>query len=62
MLKAVKLLNDGPCVLGPAADGGYYLIGLCEPRPDLFRDVDWGTERVLNKQWKNWTSTLFFPR
>ena len=49
MLQAVKLLNDGPCVLGPAADGGYYLIGLCEPRPDLFRDVDWGTERVFKQ-------------
>ena len=49
ILKAVKFLNDGPCVLGPATDGGYYLIGLCEPRPDLFCDVDWGTERVFKQ-------------
>lgn len=49
MLKALKLLNDRRCVLGPATDGGYYLIGLSEPRPGLFRDVDWGTERVLKQ-------------
>ena len=49
LLNAVKALDDAPCVLGPAADGGYYLIGLRKPRPDLFRDVDWGTERVFRQ-------------
>lgn len=34
-------------VLGPAIDGGYYLIGLTEPVPELFRDVPWGTAEVL---------------
>jgi len=34
-------------VLGPATDGGYYLIGLGEPRPELFRDVAWGSSDVL---------------
>ena len=34
-------------VLGPAIDGGYYLIGLTEPVPELFRDVPWGTSEVL---------------
>lgn len=32
-------------VLGPAEDGGYYLIGAAEP-PDVFRGVEWGTPRV----------------
>ena len=38
------LHSDG--VIGPANDGGYYLIGLCRPMPDLFKGIDWGTETV----------------
>ena len=34
-------------VLGPAQDGGYYLIGLSRPMPELFRGIPWGTDRVL---------------
>jgi len=34
-------------VLGPAADGGYYLIGLRAPQPMLFDDIAWGTSSVL---------------
>lgn len=34
-------------VLGPAEDGGYYLIGLRASQPALFENVDWGSERVL---------------
>jgi rSAM/selenodomain-associated transferase 1 len=36
-------------VLGPAADGGYYLIGLKRPHRRLFEDIDWSTERVLEQ-------------
>ncbi len=36
-------------VLGPAADGGYYLIGLNRPDVRLFLEIDWGTERVLGQ-------------
>lgn len=36
-------------VLGPARDGGYYLIGLKQPLPQLFEGIDWGTERVLEQ-------------
>ena len=36
-------------VLGPAIDGGYYLIGLNLPQPLLFEGIDWGTERVLDQ-------------
>jgi len=36
-------------VLGPAADGGYYLIGLRRPAPQLFTDIPWGTERVFEE-------------
>ncbi|HXX39183.1 MAG TPA: TIGR04282 family arsenosugar biosynthesis glycosyltransferase [bacterium] len=34
-------------VLGPADDGGYYLIGLTRSRPELFADIAWSTDRVL---------------
>ncbi len=34
-------------VLGPAHDGGYYLIGLKRPCPSLFHDIQWGTHDVL---------------
>ncbi len=36
-------------VLGPAIDGGYYLIGLRRSRPELFQAIDWGTNRVLRQ-------------
>jgi uncharacterized protein len=34
-------------VVGPAEDGGYYLIGLARPIPELFTDVPWGSDAVL---------------
>lgn len=36
-------------VLGPACDGGYYLIGLKQPHRHLFHDIDWSTERVFRQ-------------
>jgi rSAM/selenodomain-associated transferase 1 len=36
-------------VIGPATDGGYYLIGMKRAHRQLFRDVDWSTERVLRQ-------------
>ena len=33
-------------VLGPASDGGYYLIGLKQPHQELFKRIAWGTETV----------------
>ena len=36
-------------VLGPTDDGGYYLIGLKEPRHELFERIDWSTERVFEQ-------------
>jgi len=45
---AFSLLTAGyEAVLGPAADGGYLLIGLNRPGPALFRGVAWGTPTVL---------------
>jgi rSAM/selenodomain-associated transferase 2 len=36
-------------VLGPASDGGYYLIGLQGEIPTLFSSMPWGSERVLRE-------------
>ncbi len=36
-------------VLGPAEDGGYYLIGLQQPHRRLFEDIAWSTEHVLRQ-------------
>ncbi len=40
-------LTDHDLVVGPAADGGYWLIGLTQPRPALFQNVAWSTDAVL---------------
>lgn len=44
---AAAALAAHDAVLGPAADGGYYLIGLRRPQPTLFRAMPWGTDAVL---------------
>jgi len=47
--QAFHLLQQHDLVLGPATDGGYYLIGLSRLIPELFEDIDWGTEVVLQQ-------------
>ena len=42
-------LNRSDVVLGPAEDGGYVLVGMKKPRSDIFTDIDWGSERVLQQ-------------
>lgn len=45
--EAFWALNSQDVVLGPANDGGYYLIGLSQSFPMLFNHIDWGSDRVL---------------
>lgn len=45
--EAREALAEHPAVLGPARDGGYYLIGLRKPVPGLFTGISWGSDRVL---------------
>jgi rSAM/selenodomain-associated transferase 1 len=45
---ALALLANHDLVLGPARDGGYYLIGMKRPAPELFTDIPWSTDRVLD--------------
>ena len=44
---ALDALTDHDAVLGPAADGGYVLIGLRRYAPELFTNIPWGTDVVL---------------
>jgi rSAM/selenodomain-associated transferase 1 len=47
--QAVSALKTHNVVLGPAEDGGYGLVGVNAKTPDMFSDIDWGTERVLSQ-------------
>jgi rSAM/selenodomain-associated transferase 1 len=44
---AAALTGGADVVLGPALDGGYYLIGLRAPRPALFQGIPWSTPGVM---------------
>lgn len=47
--RAFSLLDRADVVLGPAADGGYHLIGLKEPCSFLFQGISWSTASVLRQ-------------
>ena len=49
--EAVTWLSQGrtDVILGPAEDGGYYLVGLRRPAPTLFQGVAWSTSAVLEQ-------------
>ena len=44
---AFDTLRRAEACIGPASDGGYYLLGLTRFEPALFEDIPWSTERVL---------------
>lgn len=46
---AYKLLNNSDVVIGPAKDGGYYLLGMKNPHQCLFKNVSWSTSQVLKQ-------------
>lgn len=45
--EAIAALNSHSVVIGPAHDGGYYLIGMREPLTELLTEMPWSTDRVL---------------
>ena len=51
LTKAARALAQAGdrAVLGPSADGGYYLLGLKQPHRRLFEDIDWSTPRVAEQ-------------
>jgi uncharacterized protein len=47
LTRAIDLLKTHDLVLGPTSDGGYYLIGLHRPVPELFAGIAWSTPNVF---------------
>ena len=47
--RAFRLLEFEDAVIGPAEDGGYYLLGLKKPEPLLFDDIEWGSDSVYKR-------------
>ena len=46
--RAFTRLDDTDVILGPCDDGGYYLIGLRFPAPEVFAGIPWSTSQVLD--------------
>jgi rSAM/selenodomain-associated transferase 2/rSAM/selenodomain-associated transferase 1 len=53
---AFKALESHPVILGPAVDGGYYLIGLKHRISEIFQNISWGSENVLEETFMAVTS------
>jgi len=51
LVRAARLLLEAEdkVVLGASTDGGYYLLGMKAPHPNLFRTIDWSTEHVARQ-------------
>jgi uncharacterized protein len=47
--QAFEMLLAADIVLGPATDGGYYLIGSAGAVPQVFEGISWGTRKVLRE-------------
>ncbi len=47
--EAYQALKTKDVVIGPAKDGGYYLLGVNEFHASLFEDIDWSTEQVKSQ-------------
>ncbi len=50
---AFNQLNHFDYVIGPAKDGGYYLLGMKTLNPNLFKNKNWGTASVLKDTLNN---------
>ena len=50
---AFSTLDTHDYVIGPAEDGGYYLLGMKVENPKLFQDKEWGTASVLSDSLKD---------
>ena len=46
--EAFEKLKNKEVIIGPAKDGGYYLLGLTKLIPQLFTDVAWSTDEVFS--------------
>ena len=52
IMNAFAYLNNHDVVIGPAADGGYYLLGMKKYNSELFQNINWSSETVLQETMK----------
>jgi len=60
MEEAFSRLDDHDVVLGPAEDGGYYLLGMTALKKEVFQDKTWGTDTVLTNTLQDLRSESVF--
>lgn len=53
IIEAFKALNKKDFVIGPAHDGGYYLLGMKSLNSQIFKNKKWGTSTVFNDTLKD---------
>ncbi|CAH8285080.1 hypothetical protein EV196_101107 [Mariniflexile fucanivorans] len=56
---AFEALNENDFVIGPAKDGGYYLLGMTALQNNIFEDKAWGTSTVLKETLNNLKNSSF---
>lgn len=49
LIQALDFLENHEIVIGPAVDGGYYLIGLRRMIPEIFSGISWGSDQVFRE-------------
>ena len=47
--EAFELLKENDVVIGPAVDGGYYLVGQSKPVSEMFEGINWSEPNVLQQ-------------
>lgn len=57
--KAFEKLDENDIVIGPAEDGGYYLLGMKDIPENIFRNKEWGTNTILQDTLKDIDSLQF---
>ncbi|MCA1654149.1 MAG: TIGR04282 family arsenosugar biosynthesis glycosyltransferase [Sphingomonadales bacterium] len=59
--RAARALNEASAVIGPAEDGGYWLLGLSHEVDGVFEGVEWGTGVVFGQTMNRLTSAGIDP-
>jgi rSAM/selenodomain-associated transferase 1 len=49
LCQSFEQLDQTDLVIGPAGDGGYYLLGMKSTHPFLFEDIEWSTSQVFSQ-------------